>query len=763
MARKPRRITNRRLTQRNRDAGPPGDITRRVQEDKNVPHLNYNPVILYNKTCEICQKIVQLLTIPPAVRGEKRYELELGSPTQVLSSKCEDHTRLISRCLDVDLRHCQLDSIRVTGFKNADHIQIFGTKGRDWLFRESGQLKLLPTSGCSPAMWGQFMNAKWVDYSLPQRWKQRCDKEHTCTSHEPLGSLKGRLPLWVVDTWQQCLVPCSPLTIYVALSYVWGGTPSFMALRENINLLQSPWSLAEISTTRIPRTIRDAMLFVQRLGERDLWVDSLCIVQDDAQKLDEIANMGAIYAQASITIVAANGDNADYGLRGLRGISGPRSVRQLKHSLRQGIYLIETYGPSAAWVPSTWGTRGWTFQEALFSRRMVTFERGWVSWMCHGAVWEEYGDIKEGSGPRVFGKHVPDAYELSTIITTFTTKNLTYPEDAVLAFSGIASALSSTFHGGFVSGLPVLLFNMALLWAPISVLSRRKPKQSAGNICLPSWSWVGWEGRVTCLNSQAADNIKKCSTRAHGVFLERVSPLVEWSWTETPKGTRNLIRDSWHEHKEMYWNKLHAPCPRGWTRHRINDPSTIPLWQSGRQPNPTVVPLCFYKHESESDSEFWYPLPLPRENESVKAHVLARYITCRTRRAWLVSGETLVHNLGRQGHMIVLRDRQCNWVGALQLCEPLISIGGEDGASAREKQQARATLELVEIAQGNVPNSTQVSLELEEWDQDERPSSKAFYEYYYVLWIEWSKGGLGRVHKDAWESQDREWIDLVLG
>lgn len=181
---------------------------------------------------------------------------------------------------------------------------------------------------------------------------------HACTSPESLRHLKGALPTWVVDTWQQCLVPCSPSTLPVALSYVWGGTPTFMALNENIEGLQIPSSLAGGIGKEMPKTIRDAMFLVQILGQRYLWVDSLCIVQDDAQKRIEIAN---IYAQASITIVASDGDNADDGLRGLQGMSGPRSVRQVVHSLGRGAPLIETYGQTGSWGPLTWNTRGWTF------------------------------------------------------------------------------------------------------------------------------------------------------------------------------------------------------------------------------------------------------------------------------------------------------------------------------------------------------------------------------------------------------------------
>lgn len=634
---------------------------------------------------------------------------------------------------------------------------MYARKGRRLFLRESGVLHLASQSPL--ALGARLINAKWIDRSLPRRWKEKCNAEHTCTSPESRAYMARHLPLWVVDTWNQCLVPCSTSTPYVALSYVWGGTPIFTALKDNLEYLQFPGSLAGDHTKNIPKTIRDAMFFAQILGERYFWVDSLCIVQDDAQMMAEIATMGAIYAQASITIVAADGDNADVGLRGLHGLSGPRSVRQVVHSLGRDAALIETFGPRGRRPGSVWATRGWTFQEGLFSRRKIIFTHGVIRWVCHEAIWDEYADAGDPE-PIIFTQFVPNLEELVNVVRDFNSKKLTFPEDALLAFSGIASALGNVFQGGLVSGIAVTLFHIGLLWEPISTMSRRVPKRAAGDFCLPSWSWAGWEGdEWVPVRGHVVNYVKRRNRSGYGTNFEQVFPLVDWSWANAPQGPRTRIQESWHIRREAFWNKIHTSCPPGWTRYRIEDPSTLPSWQIATQPQPDVLPLCFYKHESEPDSEFWFPPPMPGRNEPPTAHIVARYITCRTRRGWLISGEAISVSIRPGRPILSLRDRQGNWAGLLILWEFM----------DREEQGIKIELELVEIAQGRIANNaSDRNVEIEEWRLDERPKTEAFYEYFYVLWIEWKedvayKKGLGRVHKNAWESQTLEWIDLVLG
>ncbi|PSN62948.1 hypothetical protein BS50DRAFT_455258, partial [Corynespora cassiicola Philippines] len=89
---------------------------------------------------------------------------------------------------------------------------------------------------------------------------------------------------------------------YLALSYVWGSAKTIQTTKTNIGALEKQNSLI-MHAGSLPRTIRDAMTFVKRLGQRYLWVDSLCIVQDDGvEKHSQIAMMHEIYSAAYVTI-----------------------------------------------------------------------------------------------------------------------------------------------------------------------------------------------------------------------------------------------------------------------------------------------------------------------------------------------------------------------------------------------------------------------------------------------------------------------------
>ena len=96
---------------------------------------------------------------------------------------------------------------------------------------------------------------------------------------------------------------------YVALSYCWGIDQNMKATTSILEDLC--WN---IDYSQLPKTIRDAITTTQKLGLRFLWVDTLCIVQDDETHIaHEIANMRRVYQNAHVTISAARAASCDQG------------------------------------------------------------------------------------------------------------------------------------------------------------------------------------------------------------------------------------------------------------------------------------------------------------------------------------------------------------------------------------------------------------------------------------------------------------------
>lgn len=67
---------------------------------------------------------------------------------------------------------------------------------------------------------------------------------------------------------------------YIALSYVWGGVTALQLLRNNKEELMKSGSLRH-HWCEIPQTIKDTIHLARQMNVWYLWVDALCLVQDD--------------------------------------------------------------------------------------------------------------------------------------------------------------------------------------------------------------------------------------------------------------------------------------------------------------------------------------------------------------------------------------------------------------------------------------------------------------------------------------------------
>ena len=368
----------------------------------------------------------------------------------------------------------------------------------------------------------------------------------------PINPIASDLTL--IDVKRECLVDMPLKSTYIALSYVWGGSQSFQHVISRKNILYNPHSIS-VEDDAIPLTIRDAIRLAADLGEKYLWVDSLCICQDDMEnKMDQIKNMGNIYSQALFTVVAASGSNAHAGLPGVRAFS--RRIAQRAEYV-QGMVLVNGLPRLEEIIEqSHWNTRGWTYQEKLLSTRYLIFCQTHVFFQCNRTVLQEdsglrYHAIVGRQAAKIRGERRPiwDSYRRAVV--QYTKRTLSNESDLLNAFQGIISLLQPAFKGDFLFGLPETELDTALLWQPTSLM-RRRINSKTGLPLFPSWSWARWIAEVDYI-----------WTRHQLDDLSR----VEWQCTDSTKRETGfcssdelrLSKYGKHDHWEFVPNERGSP------------------------------------------------------------------------------------------------------------------------------------------------------------------------------------------------------------
>ncbi|KAF2267456.1 HET-domain-containing protein [Lojkania enalia] len=377
---------------------------------------------------------------------------------------------------------------------------------------------------------GRYVDQASVNMSLIRHWLKTCAEVHGTSCEEP-GKASRRLGRIRVIDVEHMVVVIAPLDCrYVALSYVWGGRQKFEARKELFRI--SPSGLEYLPLPKdLSQTILDACTVTRSIGERYLWVDSLCIVQNsDIDRHDQILRMDAVYSSAILTIAAGSGAHANTGLP---GISTLRRFAQYRAQI-DGIILAIPF-PSLTTLEQgsnlIWNTRGWTLQEKVMSRRLLMFTDYQVYFRCSNMVWSEdvvlektrmsqnmqkkpqplrwaadrtltrkpptmmqrlsYYFIRLFDSPPATESIPTQLLNYTSIVREYTQRTLSNPDDAVNAVLGILRTLKNT--GPFYHGLPREFFDEALLWHILDCSSTCK----ALNI-LPSWTWAAWSTRKGC-------------------------------------------------------------------------------------------------------------------------------------------------------------------------------------------------------------------------------------------------------------------------
>ena len=224
-------------------------------------------------------------------------------------------------------------------------------------------------------------------------WLDLCLQSHEkCRSKAP-----SRLPTRVIDVGPfdgsqdpKLIITDGETSPYVALSHCWGKPSEFDGLK-NARTLSTNLKdlLLSIPMDTVSQNVQDAIVTVRNLGLRYLWVDALCIIQDNHRDWEvEASRMGDIYSSAYLTIAATSAASGMDGF--LARARWPWPVVSMpcitKESATRPVELYVRYEPyywrGKSVEDSVWNSRGWTLQERLLASRVLHFASDGLRWEC---------------------------------------------------------------------------------------------------------------------------------------------------------------------------------------------------------------------------------------------------------------------------------------------------------------------------------------------------------------------------------------------
>jgi hypothetical protein len=225
--------------------------------------------------------------------------------------------------------------------------------------------------------------------------------------------------------------------------------------------------------------------------------------------------MADIYNRATATIVVCDQKDANNHLNVSKisspshssGVSAPLHRRKITEKIRCCHH----------------STRGWTFQERLFSRRRIYFFDHEIVFHCSSDMFTLDGETPVMGRCSMVGKNIHqymrdhfrstqgdedlewpksltkldykhDFFFWMKLVEEYSQKSLSVQSDILDACSGILAAFEQTTSWKIEQGMSLPLLDLAIQWIPQTKVVRRCSTGSEGKY--PSWSWLGWKGGV---------------------------------------------------------------------------------------------------------------------------------------------------------------------------------------------------------------------------------------------------------------------------
>ncbi|KAI9734340.1 MAG: hypothetical protein M1834_002446 [Cirrosporium novae-zelandiae] len=301
---------------------------------------------------------------------------------------------------------------------------------------------------------------------------------------------------------------------YITLSHSWGKIPTITTgkatLQERLN---------GIPLSSLPRNFSDAILITRKFGVQYLWIDSLCILQDDiADWATESARMADVYGKSYLTIAATTSINTGTGiLHERRGGVMPDKIGNNPEQGENLYVLPHIEGWQGAVEQAPLNLRAWTLQERLLSPRVLQFSKQQIFLECQTTVHSESGIVGVYNAPisnRFPYNGVPKSILMHhdgmlknkeadpklfqvysdwyTTVRDYSKRALTKGRDKLVALSGCAHEIQETLHDTYLAGLWQRDLQRGLLWLRVGRRYHPRPHTYRA----PSWSWAGLDVAV---------------------------------------------------------------------------------------------------------------------------------------------------------------------------------------------------------------------------------------------------------------------------
>jgi hypothetical protein len=340
-----------------------------------------------------------------------------------------------------------------------------------------------------------------------QFWLADCTKNHksgVCSATSAPQPLPIRL-LEIRGPKQVRLYTPSPgeTACYVCLSHCWGGNVKLKTTSKTKEGFEK-----QIAWEDIPRTFRHAIDMTWRLGLKYIWIDSLCIVQDDIEDWRrEGSNMASIYSRAYLTLAATSSTNCEGGF-----YTPNTSVTQIPDHgslLSHPVYVRQSVNHRPFFenkLPLM--SRAWVFQERMLSPRTVQFTSQELVWECTTTQTCECGACSEDEWASQ-NKSQYDWLPISdpppqqaqrmkhqwyNVVNTYTNLNLTFRKDIFPALQGVTKRMQVARKSTCLAGIWEDSLPADILWS-CATPSSSATKETA--YWAPSWSWASHQGAVS--------------------------------------------------------------------------------------------------------------------------------------------------------------------------------------------------------------------------------------------------------------------------